>query len=392
MTETERILAFIDYYLPGNLAGGSVRSLANLIAALGIRFEIAVATRAHDLGSRTRYEEAKGRPPARVGNADVWYLGSGALVAVHQWRVLRRVRPDIVYFNSFFSPVYTILPLILVVLHNALRVGERIDVLIGPRGEFSEGALVKGRAKKRFYLVVFRWLGLHQYARWHASTEREAEEIRRALPGVSSAIDIAPDIAFSPSEERVARTRQKTSGSARLVFVSRIDPKKNLRLAVDLLRTVDCEISFDVYGPIGDHQYWEDVLQSACALPPNVGFRYHGALASSDVCSVFANADLFLFPTLGENFGHVIYEALSAGCPVVTSDQTPWVDLEMRSAGWSIPLSSTERYLSAIGNIVQMSENDWRVMSDNAHRYALDKFPTSEAISATATMLARELS
>jgi hypothetical protein len=41
-----------------------------------------------------------------------------------------------------------------------------------------------------------------------------------------------------------------------------------------------------------------------------------------------AEYDLFLFPTLGENYGHVISEALASGCPVVISDQTPWRNLE----------------------------------------------------------------
>ena len=35
--------------------------------------------------------------------------------------------------------------------------------------------------------------------------------------------------------------------------------------------------------------------------------------------------DLFVFPTLGENFGHVIYESLMCGTPVLVSDNTPWL-------------------------------------------------------------------
>lgn len=34
--------------------------------------------------------------------------------------------------------------------------------------------------------------------------------------------------------------------------------------------------------------------------------------------------DLFVFPTLGENFGHVVIESLSAGTPVFMSNTTPW--------------------------------------------------------------------
>jgi glycosyltransferase involved in cell wall biosynthesis len=34
--------------------------------------------------------------------------------------------------------------------------------------------------------------------------------------------------------------------------------------------------------------------------------------------------DLFILPTLNENFGHSIVESLSVGTPVLISDNTPW--------------------------------------------------------------------
>jgi len=50
-----------------------------------------------------------------------------------------------------------------------------------------------------------------------------------------------------------------------------------------------------------------------------------------------ADYDAFIFPTLGENFGHVIIESLSAGCPVLCSDQTPWNDVFRAGGGSVIP-------------------------------------------------------
>lgn len=52
--------------------------------------------------------------------------------------------------------------------------------------------------------------------------------------------------------------------------------------------------------------------------------------ASKDI---FSQATAFLFPTLGENFGHVIAEALSVGCPVFVTANTPWTELIQRGAG-----------------------------------------------------------
>ena len=48
---------------------------------------------------------------------------------------------------------------------------------------------------------------------------------------------------------------------------------------------------------------------------------------------IFANSTAFVFPTLGENFGHVIAEALSVGCPVLLTADSPWRDLVNNGAG-----------------------------------------------------------
>jgi glycosyltransferase involved in cell wall biosynthesis len=52
------------------------------------------------------------------------------------------------------------------------------------------------------------------------------------------------------------------------------------------------------------------------------------------VREVFSRYDAFVLPTLGENVGHVIAESLSASCPVICSDETPWTDLLGREEEW----------------------------------------------------------
>jgi glycosyltransferase involved in cell wall biosynthesis len=123
------------------------------------------------------------------------------------------------------------------------------------------------------------------------------------------------------------------------VFISRISPKKNLLFALRMLQSVLGDISFDIYGPIEDARYWNRCEKAIGTLPPNVRVKYMGMVEHEKVGEVFAEHDLFLFPTLGENYGHVICEALSAGCPVLISDQTPWRHLQEEGAGWDIPLA-----------------------------------------------------
>ncbi len=69
----------------------------------------------------------------------------------------------------------------------------------------------------------------------------------------------------------------------------------------------------------------------------------------------------------GENFGHVIIEALAAGKPVLISDQTPWRGLENHKAGWDIPLNDKEKFISILEMLVDMEpENEYNKWSYSA--------------------------
>jgi len=58
-----------------------------------------------------------------------------------------------------------------------------------------------------------------------------------------------------------------------------------------------------------------------------VRVSYCGVVRPAEVQAVFALYDAFILPTLGENFGHAIGESLSAGCPVLCSQLTPWTEV-----------------------------------------------------------------
>ncbi|KEF34226.1 hypothetical protein RDMS_08205 [Deinococcus sp. RL] len=83
--------------------------------------------------------------------------------------------------------------------------------------------------------------------------------------------------------------------------------------------------------------------------------EYRGVAEHQRVREIFSSYDVFLFPTLGENYGHVIWEALAAGCPVVVSDQTSWQDFKAAGVGDVLPLSAPEAFAGTVAALVQES-------------------------------------
>jgi len=257
---------------------------------------------------------------------------------------------------------------VLVVLLRRLGIIRAQVVILAPRGEFSKGALALKRGKKQTYIGVFNRLGLGRGLIWHATSPHEAEDIRREVGGnvQVAVISNLPDIRLLEAD---GDSHIKVPGQLSVVYISRISPKKNLAAAIEALCNVKEKITFTVYGPIGDSSYWELCLSVASKLPANVNFRYQGALEHSGVQDVLSKADLFILPTLGENYGHAIVEALLCGCPVLISDQTPWSDLAERGAGWCTEPNAVNDISARLDDCARMSADEYGRMRSAAMRY-----------------------
>ena len=88
-------------------------------------------------------------------------------------------------------------------------------------------------------------------------------------------------------------------------------------------------------------------------LPKNIQWIYQGDVASEEVQLKLSEHDVFLFPTLGENYGDVIFEALSVGCIPIISDQTPWEEIKSRDAGFIFPLNQQQDFSEAVDNLAK---------------------------------------
>jgi glycosyltransferase involved in cell wall biosynthesis len=246
------------------------------------------------------------------------------------------------YLNSFFDQ-----KMIFWGLLAARLLGRDGDVLLAPRGEFSEGALSFKSTKKILYIKTLKGMGLLKRTVFQASTTAEAEEIAQTLGVDRSRIRIAMNLAMPPAASSASSNGQDSS-VLRLVFLSRLVPKKNLEFALSLLAEVRGDVIFDVYGVFEEESYAQACTELAATLPKNITVNFNGYVEPDNVGEMLARSDLFYFPTLGENYGHVIAESLAVGTPVLLSDKTPWVGLEEDQLGWVCPLDAPAEFVRVL--------------------------------------------
>jgi glycosyltransferase involved in cell wall biosynthesis len=355
------VLTLCDYYLPGYKAGGPIQSISSLIARLRGDFRFSVVTRDRDLGAAAPYPDIDPDRWQEQDGVPVLYMSPRHLGPRGLRRVFRENPHDVVYLNSFLSPPFTISTLLL------RRIGlvPRVPAVLAPRGELSGGALGLSRAKKRVYLAAARLLGLYRNLDWQASNELERDAILCWLPGTDP--DRVRVVSPLPSDDgsqftRDPETVEKRSGELDLVFLSRVSPMKNLEGALGALAGLRGDVRFHIYGPREDRVYWNACEAIVQSLPGNVRVECHGPVAREDVRSTLARHHALLLPTRGENFGHVILEALLAGCPVVISDRTPWRRLADAGAGWDLALEDAPGFTNALQHLVAMDSAALRRM------------------------------
>jgi glycosyltransferase involved in cell wall biosynthesis len=110
---------------------------------------------------------------------------------------------------------------------------------------------------------------------------------------------------------------------------------------------------------------------------------YRGEIAPETVSGTLTQYHALLFPTHGENFGHVVLEAWRSGCVVILSDQTPWRGLRERQIGWDVALADPTNLQGALAELLAMGESVFRIWSYAAQTYGRQVAMDTQALAAS---------
>lgn len=356
-----KILIVVGGFFPGKKYGGPPVSVDNFCTLLGSDAECYIVTHNHDKDDNKIYEGITDGWNDR-GNAKILYLGDREYNYKTFLRIAKELQPKYIYLQGLFQSC--VVP--------CLRVAKilNIQVVLAPRGELCAGAFRK-KYKKIPYICAIRLLGLLRSVHFQSTSDEETEAIKRYLGADESRIHFLTNIPSIPHD--LPQHQQKEIGKGKFVFISRIVSKKNLRGAISYFKNVTGEATFDIYGPKEDENYWRECQEDIKELPSNIKVSYKGLLAHDEIHHIFCQYDAFLFPTLSENFGHVIAESLLTGCVPVISDQTPWTDMNEVGAGWALPLESKDDFRKAIQEIIDYDDNKMRSIRTKIEEYVSSK-------------------
>jgi glycosyltransferase involved in cell wall biosynthesis len=332
------IFCVADYYLPGYKAGGPIKTIANAIKNLNGRCKFSVLTSDHDI-DRKKYVEIERNIWIERPGYKIYYANSFFYI-YKQIRSLNNSKDyDLIYLNSFFSRKS-----ILIILFYKIKLLKMLPILIAPRGEFSKEALAIKPIRKILFLKIIKLFGVCKNLSFQASGPMEKNDLIRTLNCATKNIFITRDLVSDLVE---CKHEFQFTEQYKIIFLSRITPIKNIQFLIHAMMQIKSKLVFDIYGPIEDCNYWEECKNLIGKLPNNIFVEYKGSVHPNDVIKVLAKYDLFVLPSKSESFAYVIYESLSAGTPVMVSDQTPWTSYDS-PAIQSVPIDDPAIWASKI--------------------------------------------
>lgn len=337
-----------------------MRSISNLVKLMSEYFNFKLVAFNRDFKCDKPYTDVNTNKWNHLDNNEVFYTDHSVSIR----KVINDKNFDLYYLNSFFSYNFSIK----IVLLRRLRLIPYKKVILAPRGELGTGALSLKGAKKRFFIFISKLFRLHKDVVWQASTEKEAEYIKKIF-GSNINIEIALDVPEVKLLQADLKNKSiKEKGKLKILFLSVIHKGKNLKYIIDVLSKVKGDFTLDIYGPVKDEKYWLE-CSSLINKTNKENIFYKGIAEHNKITEIYPKYDLFFLPTLGENFGHVIFESLALGCPVLTTNNVIWTNLEENRAGWNFDVKETGKFVMLLEKLINCDLNEYETLTNNFRGY-----------------------
>lgn len=247
---------------------------------------------------------------------------------------------------------------------------QKIPYILTPHGMLEPWALTQRKFKKKLALLAYQSNDLKLANCIQATSEMEAENIRKL--GFKNPIAIVPNGIQLPENHCLSKNQE----ARKILFLSRIHVKKGIEILLDawlkLPKNIKLNWTLEIAGN-GDDDYVNQIRQLIIKLNLDNDVFFHGPLFDEKKSEAYSNADIFVLPTFSENFGMVIAEAMAFGLPVITTKGAPWEELETCNAGWWIDIG-VEPLLVALTDAMTLSKDTLSSMGKNGKKLVEEKY------------------
>jgi glycosyltransferase involved in cell wall biosynthesis len=248
--------------------------------------------------------------------------------------------------------------------------------ILSPRGMLGAEALEFSKWRKRGFWWLIQRGALERCAALHATSLDEYEAIRSA--GLTRPVAVIPNGIDLPDLDRPKDMASKT-----VVSLGRLHPKKGLdRLirAWSKLNRASSDWRLRIIGPNeGSHRDELERLVNELHLT-NVSIE--GPVFAAEKWRTLREADIFVLPTLNENFALTVAEALASETPVISTKGAPWQRLDEKKCGWWVE-HGVEHLAQALKLAMNIPPRELKAMGQRGREWMAHEYSWNSIAAAT---------
>lgn len=271
---------------------------------------------------------------------------------------------DLIHMQGIWLPLY----------HRMSCIARKhsIKYLVMPRGDLEPWCLRRSYLKKKLAMFLYQRRDITLSCCIVATSIMEANNIRNL--GFNNPIAIIPN-GIDVAEYKCRPLESICKVKKQVLFLSRIHPKKGIEILIEAwgrLLNIFPEWSILIVGN-GEESY----IQSLKTIIQNKGMegriKIIPPIFGEEKIKLYQESSVFILPTYSENFGMVIAEAMSCGLPVITTNGTPWQELNTEHIGWCVDLS-TSNIEKTLKTALSLDNNELFNMGQKASKHVHDKY------------------
>lgn len=251
-----------------------------------------------------------------------------------------------------------------------------IPYVINPRGDLETSRLNYDKFKKLKKLLVWHLYGerlVNNAACIITTSEQERDGVRRL--GGKSPIAIIPNgIELDAFPKEIVHNH----GEKKVVlFLSRVNPIKGIEYLLDAWAQLNISLRADwelhIAGNSDPKDYIHTLEQKVSDLNLTDSVYFVGTINGEAKMRKYQDSNLFILPTLNENFGNVVAEAMMCECPVITTKNAPWSCLTEDKCGWWIDLN-VENLISTLTEAMLLSDDERHELGKKSRQCIINRY------------------
>jgi glycosyltransferase involved in cell wall biosynthesis len=247
-----------------------------------------------------------------------------------------------------------------------------IAFVVAPRGMLVRELIERrGRIRKQMSIALFDRRAIEAADAVHFTSERERTDCEEIGIKANNAIVVPNGVELPTSSYSQNVANPTIGGEGYIIYLGRISWKKGIDRLIQAVATIP-EIKLRVVG--NDDENYQPKLE---ALAEELGVarrvEFYGEAAGDEKWDLLARAAVLVLPSLSENFGNVVLEAMAASTPVVVSEGVGLADTVERAGAGLVCNGSSEAISTAIRQILQNPVRA-RQMSNAGRKTVVDEF------------------